>query len=164
MPSPWPNQAGRDSFYGNPRGRDGKVSPAWESANLVKLIPPFRMTFIDRPISGIRIHRKCADSLGRVLDAIWLAGGQNQAKMDAWGVSIYAGAFNYRLTRGGSSLSSHSWGCAIDFDPQRNGFGDATPNFANIPAVLNAFKAENWTWGGPWSTPDGMHWQAASVT
>jgi D-alanyl-D-alanine carboxypeptidase len=57
----------------------------------------------------------------------------------------------------------HSWGCAIDFDSARNSFGDTTPNFALIPQVLDAFASEDWTWGGEWRKPDGMHWQAAGV-
>jgi D-alanyl-D-alanine carboxypeptidase len=163
MSNNWPQQSQRDSFYGNPRGRNGAASPSWESANLVRLPPPFVMRFLGKPISGIRIHKKCSASLSRVLNAIWIASGKSQVIIDAWGMSDYAGAFNYRLTRGGSSLSSHSWGCAIDFDADRNGFGDSTPNFAKIPEVLKAFADEEWTWGGRWSKPDGMHWQAASV-
>jgi hypothetical protein len=159
----WPNQANRDSFYGDPRGRDGKPSPSWEANNIIRITPPFQMKFLGKPISGIRVHNKCASSLMRVLDAIWASSGKSQEVIDRWGVSVYGGAYNYRLTRGGNTLSSHSWGCAIDLDPERNGFGDPSPNFANIPEVLRAFEAERWTWGGPWSKPDGMHWQAASV-
>jgi hypothetical protein len=163
MPNQWPNQANRDSYYGNPRGRDGKASPTWEANNIVKIIPPFKMTFLGKQIKGIRVHKKCAVSLSRVLEAIWIASGRSQSVIDSWGVSIYGGAYNYRLTRGGNTLSSHSWGCAIDLDPERNGFGDSTPNFAKVPQVLQAFAAEGWTWGGNWSKADGMHWQAASV-
>ena len=163
MSNNWPHQSQRDSFYGNPRGRNGAASPTWEARNLVRLAPPFVMRFMGKPISAIRIHRKCADSLDRVLRAIWAASGQQQAVIDAWGMSDYAGAYNYRLTRGGASLSSHSWGCAIDFDAARNAFGDPTPNFANVPEVLKAFADEGWTWGGNWRKKDGMHWQAAGV-
>jgi hypothetical protein len=28
-------------------------------------------------------------------------------------------------------------------------------------AVVKLFAAEGWVWGGPWSKPDGMHFQAA---
>jgi hypothetical protein len=57
----------------------------------------------------------------------------------------------------------HSYGAAVDFDPDRNGLGDPTP--AMDPRVVAAFKAEGWTWGGDWSprNRDGMHFQAASV-
>ncbi len=158
----WPKQSQCDAFYGNPRGKNGKASLLWEIANLTLVKPPFKMYFAGQPVRGVRVHKKCAASLGRVFEAIWQASGRNQAKIDAWGVSVYGGAYNYRVMRGGNSLSMHSWGCAIDLDPARNGFGDSTPNFANVPAVLNAFKAEGWVWGGKWSKADGMHWQAAN--
>ncbi len=159
--STWPLQKDCDRFYGNPRGANGKPSAKWESENLVSVRPPFKMTYAGKPISGIRVHKKCAESLKRVLARIWEAAGKDQATVDRWGVSIYGGAYNYRLMRGGNSLSMHSWGCAIDLDPARNGLGDQTPHFANVPEVLAAFAAEGWEWGGDWSRRDGMHWQAA---
>lgn len=76
---------------------------------------------------------------------------------------LYGGGYNFRLMRRSTRLSLHSWGCAVDFDPARNGFGDTTPHFEHFPAVLNAFANQGWTWGGKWSKPDGMHWQAADV-
>jgi hypothetical protein len=157
----WPQQKDCDRFYGNPRGLNGGPSAKWEAANLVSIKPPYRMTYAGKPISGIRVHKKCAESLKNVLDRIWEAAGQDQATVDRWGASIYGGAYNYRLMRGGNSLSMHSWGCAIDLDPARNGLGDQTPHFANVPEVLEAFAAEGWEWGGDWSRRDGMHWQAA---
>lgn len=157
----WPMQKDCDRFYGNPRGANGRPSAKWESENLVSIRPPYRMTYAGRPVSGIRVHKKCAESLKRVLDRIWQAAGNDQATVDRWGASIYGGAYNFRLMRGGNSLSMHSWGCAIDLDPARNGLGDQTPHFANVPEVLAAFAAEGWEWGGDWSRRDGMHWQAA---
>lgn len=160
----WPTQAQRDAFYGNPRGKNPtKASAAWEKANLVRIKPPFKMYYDGQPVSSFLIHKKCADSLLRVFNAIWIAAGKKQAVVDQWGVSIFGGAYNYRLTRGGNTLSSHSWACAIDLDPANNSLGDSTPKFAGVPAVLKAFADEGWTWGGRWSRPDAMHWQAASV-
>jgi D-alanyl-D-alanine carboxypeptidase len=98
-----------------------------------------------------------------VLAAVWAAADQREAKIREWGMHLYAGAYNFRPMRGATNLSMHAWGCAVDFDSARNGFGDRTPNFANLPAVLNAFASEGWTWGGQWAKPDGMHWQAADL-
>jgi hypothetical protein len=36
------------------------------------------------------------------------------------GIDLYGGCFNYRLMRGGTELSTHSWAIAIDLDPDRN--------------------------------------------
>lgn len=162
----WPLQSQCDSFYGNPRGKNGSAASAWEKANLTLRRSPFRMTFAGEAIKGMRIHRKCADSLGRVLGKIWELSGHDQKKIDAWGVSIYGGAYNFRVMRGGSSLSMHSWGCAIDLDPARNAFHDQHGHFcgSDIPVVA-AFEAEGWTWGGRWEgrSCDPMHFQAARV-
>jgi hypothetical protein len=163
--SKWPHQSEVDSFYGDPRGKNGEVNPQWVTANIVKLAPPWQLvTAWDfMPVSVIRVHKKCKKSLERVFDDIWNASGQSQQKINEWGMNLYAGGFNFRLMRGGSRLSMHSWGCAVDFDSSRNAFGDKTPNFVLVPRVLDAFKKEEWTWGGNWTKPDGMHWQAADV-
>lgn len=163
--SNWPHQNDVDTFYGNPRGRDGLENRKWVAENIVKVAAPWKLvTAWDfRPVAAVRIHRRCADSLTRVFERIWVAAGREQDRIHEWGMHLYAGGFNYRMMRGSTRLSMHSWGCAVDFDSARNAFGDRTPNFASIPQVLAAFDAEDWTWGGRWHKPDGMHWQAADV-
>jgi hypothetical protein len=163
--SKWPNQNDVDAFYGNPRGRNGNPSPTWEAGNIVRIATPWSLvTAWDlSPVRTIRVHRKCSDSLNRVLALIWQAARQKQSAIEAWGMHLYGGGYNFRLMRGSNRLSMHSWGCAVDFDPARNGYGDSTPHFANVPEVLAAFAGEEWTWGGDWRKKDGMHWQAAQV-
>ncbi len=112
---------------------------------------------------GIRIHKKCADSLSTVLESIWQASGRKEQQIRVWGMHLFGGAYNYRLMRGVNQLSMHAWGCAVDFDPAKNGFGDSTPAFEQHKPVLEVFADEGWTWGGKWSNLDGMHWQAADV-
>lgn len=159
----WPLQKDCDKFYGNPRGANGMASAKWESANLVNITPPFIMRYAGKPVKTLRVHKKCAESLLRVLNALWVAAGKKQAVIDEWGVSTYGGAYNFRLMRGGTSLSMHSWGCAIDLDPANNGLGDTTPRFFKYPQVAKAFADEGWEWGGSWSGKgiDSMHFQAA---
>lgn len=152
----WPRQSEFDKFYGNPRGISGHGSAAWESNNLVRLIPPWRMTYAGTPIRTILIHKKCKDSLARVFQAIWVASKKSQKTCDLWGVSVFAGTYNFRLIKGSNSLSNHSWGAAIDLDPTRN--HGARMNFAKYPAVLKAFDDEGWYWGGHFD--DSMHFEA----
>lgn len=158
----WPLQKNCDAYYGNPRGKNGQPSAAWEAANLVYVSAPWRLTYDGRP-TRLRVHKKVADSLKRVLAEIWEWAGRKQSVIDECGMSVTGGGYNFRLKRGGSSLSMHSWGCALDFDPANNGMGDTTPKLARYPAVLAAFAREGWEWGGDWSgkSCDGMHWQAA---
>lgn len=164
----WPLQRDADKFYGNPRGRDGlRASPQWEAENLVIVSAPYQLYYDKKPIRGIRVHRKCAESLRRVFERIWDAAGRNQSVVDSWGASTFAGAYVYRNKRRGATLSMHAYGCALDLDPVRNAMGNTRPNFAKPGpyAVVSAFEAEGWVWGGRWSgrSCDGMHFQAARV-
>jgi hypothetical protein len=174
----WPTQQEvllNKSVYGDPRGKDkARMSPAWERANIVSIIPPFKMTYADIPIKRIRVHKHCAQSLLRVLNSLLASARKEDPKhpqkvLDHWGVSIFGGVVQYRLMRGGNRLSMHSYGCAIDLDPARNGMYNRKPRFGQFPAVLKAFKDEGWRWGGDWDgdgssaderQADGMHWQA----
>lgn len=167
----WPTQTdvlANRSPYGDPRGKDRtRMSPQWEAANITSIVPPFRMTYAGTPIKRIRVHKHCAASLARVLQNLLDAATRHEPKspqklLDHWGVSIFGGVVMYRLMRGGSRLSIHSYGAAIDLDPARNSLGDSTPRFANFPEVMKAFADEGWIWGGTWSRADGMHWQATS--
>jgi hypothetical protein len=164
----WPQQAevSLNKYYGNPRGRSGTVSDMWAKANLVYVKAPFVMTYAGKPITkGCLVHKKCKDAFAAVFEEIWDAAGRDQNVVDDWGASVYAGAFNYRLIRGGNRLSTHSWGCAIDLDPARNGFHDTTPHFTGTCETVKAFERHGFTWGGRWSgrSCDGMHFQAARV-
>ena len=166
--SAWPKQSAMSAFYGNPdTNHDGMPDAAWEAANLISIKSPYRMVLAwdpSRTVSTIRVHKKCADSLLRVLTAIKAHYG-TQEEIDAARMHLYGGCYNFRLMRGGSSLSIHSWGAAIDLDPERNGLGVTyNPAKGMMPqAVIDAFAAEGWVWGGKWSRPDGMHFQAAVV-
>lgn len=165
--STWPKQSEMDTFYGNPRGAGDKASAKWEAENLV-MIPskdlPFILRYDGKAVSGVRVHKKVKDAFLRVLNRLWDASGKSQAKIDEWGMSKFGGCYLFRVKRGGSTLSTHSYACAFDFDPANNGFKDPTPRFANYPEVLAAWKAEGATWGGAWkNNTDGMHWQFANV-
>lgn len=162
----WPKQSECDQFYGNPRGRNGLASSTWEAANLVTIPIPWAAVASWEPatkIKRIRCHRKVSASLERVLAAIWLASGCSQAKIAEWGMDQYGGGYQFRAMRGGNRLSTHAYGIAQDWDPARNGMGDKTPNFANCPEVIAAFKAEGWECGIDWASPDAMHFQAARL-
>jgi hypothetical protein len=153
----WPLQSRCDAFYGNPRGKNGHASDKWKAANLVAIKPPFKMRYAGQPVTALTIHRKCAESLSRVLAAVWLASGKNQAVIDSWGVSTFGGTYNYRLKRNSNTLSMHAYGCAIDLDPEHKPMGQGKSRFAK--EVVKAFTDEGWV-----NLPrDPMHFQAAIV-
>lgn len=70
----------------------------------------------------------------------------------------FGGCFSPRLIAGdpGSGLSRHAWGTAFDFNVSRNPFGEKPTMDPRLVAIL-----ERWgfTWGGRWTTPDGMHFE-----
>jgi hypothetical protein len=166
-----PAQRECDSFYGNPRGQGGAtVSKKWYAENIVLVPAPWKMAMGTIKITRIPFHKKAAPALqlvfGRILDTM------TPAEITDAGLDVFSGSFNYRVMRGGSALSMHAYGIAIDHDAARNGLGDRTPHLAHFPKVLNAYKAEGAIWGGDWDGDgdtlderrcDGMHFQFARL-
>lgn len=75
----------------------------------------------------------------------------------------------HTLWNAAKPLSMHSWGIAVDFDPQRNRMG-GTDGQTKGPSMLRkhmafveVFEAAGWTWGGRWNTQDDMHFQRATI-
>ena len=161
----WPSQKDCNEFYGNPRGLGGEPNVKWESANLIRLKPAYKLYYAGQPVSSIRVHKKCAEAMAEAFETIRKETGGDEKLLTASGANVFAGAYNFRLMRGGTSLSMHSWGCAIDLDPARNGMGDTTPNFDNHLFIVKAFEDVGAVWGGRWKGRfcDGMHFQFATV-
>lgn len=152
--SNWPkdNQTARNAFYGDP----GKGEIA---AQMVPVVPPFSMYYDGRKIKAIQFHRKAAPALLAALNEIWDHCQHDQAKIDAAGVSKYAGAYNPRMVRGSATKwSNHAYAAAIDLNAEENGLYAK----GNMPQfVIDAFCRQGWMWGG-WYTgrKDPMHFEA----
>lgn len=150
----WPkdNQAARNAFYGDP----GKNEIAGQ---MVPVIPPFKMYYDGKRVNAIQFHKKAAPALIAALNEIWDACGHDQAKIDAAGVSKYAGAYNRRMVRGSSTKwSNHAYAAAIDLNAGENAMGvkkGTMPQF-----VVDAFCRQGAMWGGWYkSRPDWMHFE-----
>jgi hypothetical protein len=74
------------------------------------------------------------------------------------------GSFCWRVMRGGTLLSMHSWAIAVDFNAYTpNGFGKLNPN--DIPKeLIKSFAKYKIYWGGYWSYPDPMHFEFAPLS
>jgi hypothetical protein len=121
----WPreNVAALNAFYGDPRGPNGAESPTWAARNLTLWIPPYPMFYSDEdrtPLHRLRVHKKCIAAFDAAFKDVLGALGHEYIKVHRLDVS--GGTFCYRVQRGGSRLSVHSWGCAIDLDPAHNPF------------------------------------------
>ncbi len=156
------------SFYGDPDpDGDGVANPGWESNNLVNVKPPFEMRLawnVNKPLKSIRIHKKCADSLSTILEEIFINFKREQELINLHRINLFGGSYSFRRARGLSRLSTHAFGAAIDIDPAYNPLGKKHDKVNGIhQAVVNIFNKHGWVWGGDFSRPDCMHFQAARL-
>jgi hypothetical protein len=105
---------------------------------------------------GIRVHPRIAIELAECLRLIHDAG--------LWRfVEPIAGGYMFRQQRGGSKLSMHALGGAVDFDVARNPFRVDPERTAlgTDPGlgVVRIFEEHGWQWGGRWDQPDAQHLQ-----
>ena len=75
-------------------------------------------------------------------------------------LKTWDGCFNIRKKRGGSTMSLHSWGVAVDLNAYANCFG-CRPQLT--PGFVKCFTDNGFDWGGTWRKPDGMHFQLKSI-
>jgi len=69
-------------------------------------------------VKKITCHKLVSDKLELIFKDILNHYGINKIK--ELEIDIYGGCFNFRKMRGGNDYSRHSWGIAIDLDPERN--------------------------------------------
>lgn len=152
----WPRQKDCLSFYG----------PVGESQ--VRVTLPFAMKLAwdkGTRIRAMTLHSKVADSAERVFGRI--AELYTEKERAELGIDLFGGSLNVRRMRGGKSFSMHSWGIAIDFDPERNGlhlpFAKARLGQPDAVPFWEAWEAEGWvSLGRAWGR-DAMHVQAARL-
>lgn len=109
--------------------------------------------FIDpkTKLHGFYCNKLLVINFGNVYRKIVAAGLEKE-------LHTFDGCFNIRNIRGKESLSTHSWGIAVDHDASRNPLG-AKP--VMHPGIVACFEGEGFHWGGNWNRPDGMHFQFA---
>lgn len=144
---PWPttDQGALTRFYGR----------AGDETMLVNLaVGDLDIRYDGKNVKSIRCHHKVAPSLRRILEQI--------AKTPhAWVLKEYAGVYNNRPMRGGSTPSLHARGAAIDLAPSTNQFREHWPMSANMPIeVMEEFAKEGWMPAGAFWGYDSQHFQA----
>jgi hypothetical protein len=130
-------------------GDQVEIDPAWVDANVVD---------VDlAPLGLFRCHRLVVPYLRGVVSELHRS--SLIQLLDPADFQLAGGCYNPRFNRGGDpgySLSRHAWGIAIDVNPSSNPYG-STPL---LPlAVVEVFRRWGFSWGGTWSTPDGMHFE-----
>lgn len=166
-----------EAMFGNPAKANGRLNEAWEGANIRRVPPPDGWQFFYQDegrivrVSAIRIHRLLRDSFVAVLDDIWdharqeIGAGATPDQIRAWlhrrRLDLHGGGFNFRPITGGSDLSLHAYGIAIDWDPVHN--PRKRPLTKTLPDWwYDIWRRHGWSNGQNFRTPDPMHVQFAT--
>jgi hypothetical protein len=133
---------------------------------IVKLKIPYPMRLAwdkSKKVTSIQCNKLVADKFLAVFNDLLAHYGYE--KIVELGIDLYGGCFNYRLMRGGSKLSTHSWGTSIDLDPERNGLNTpvaksqfAKPEYNKMFEIFEKHGFENL---GKIKGFDTMHFQIA---
>jgi len=133
---------------------DGTLDPRWEDEQLARSTLPFPILLSWNPsqsVARLQCHKKLAGLFPRVFETL----EQRQLRGK---IKTYGGCFNFRSKRASGKLSTHSWGIAIDLNPDSNPQGTSGDM---DPAVIKVFHDFGFTWGGDWTgkSKDPMHFQ-----
>ncbi|HLL52945.1 MAG TPA: M15 family metallopeptidase, partial [Myxococcaceae bacterium] len=113
---------------------------------------------------GYRVHRRAKPAFERVVERLRKARAANP-RIGPFLEEI-GGTYHWRKIADTERMSAHSFGVAIDLNPQRSHYWDwIRPNRPvfwknSIPqAIVDAFEAEGFIWGGRWYHYDTMHFE-----
>jgi hypothetical protein len=102
-------------------------------------------------------HRLLTGRLTAALAEIYATLGRAEFERQGW--HVYGGCHNYREKRGGSTLSTHAWGIALDMNPNENTLRSSSTSFS--PAAVDIMEKWGFLSGGRAWGRDWMHFQAA---
>ena len=154
----WPKQGYTSmvNFYG----------PVGENQTSLELPYTMRLAW-DKNISikKITCNQKCAKSFYNIFEKTLKHYGENEIKNLR--LDIFGGCLNVRKMRGGSSWSIHSWGAAIDIDPDNNQLKWGGERATLAKPIYEPFwkfvEEEGLVSLGRKRNMDYMHFQAASL-
>lgn len=112
-------------------------------------------------VNKIQCHKLVATKLGKIFEEILLHYGYE--KIVELGIDLYGGCFNFRAMRGGTAPSRHSWGIAIDLDPERNQlktqWSNAQFSKPEYKPMIDIFYKNGFVSLGKEKGYDGMHFE-----
>lgn len=118
-----------------------------------------------RFVTRMSCHKLVADKFLAVFKEILEVYGQ--PKIQELGIDIYGGCFNFRKMRGGNEWSRHSWGIAIDLDPERNKLTETalTARFAkdDYKKMIDIFYKHGFVSLGREKNYDWMHFEYSQI-
>ena len=139
---------GRFTYTKVPDSRNIKLTGNWEAKNIA--------SFELHTGQTRRFHKDVGAEFVDVFRRACEAAGETPKSVQT---------FVPRFTNGLKKLSMHSWGIAVDFDPQENPMGGHNSWMRTNAGqrFVEVFEAAGWTWGGRWKMKDDMHFQRAYV-
>lgn len=166
-PNGWPSDktAELNNYFGRPRPDNCTEI----ESRLVRVDSPWSMPLdwnLSQSRSFFRVHELVAPSLERVLTSIEV--NYSTAEVVRLGLNRFSGDYVCRKITGGSRMSTHAYGIAIDFYGSKNQLRRTThdtppPTLAHTDCNLfwEAFENEGWYSLGRSQNYDWMHVQAA---
>lgn len=132
---------------------------SWEVETLALRTLPFGLPYAGLPgtmIRRIRAHKLVVDLFVEALAEAWERVRDPQRL-------TFGGIYAFRPQRGGATLSTHTWGIAIDIDPERNPRGRKYDGGEKMlhPAIVESFCSRGFVWGETFKVKDCMHLQLA---
>jgi hypothetical protein len=133
---------------------DGGINPKWESEFMARAALAFPIPLAwdtTKSVTAIRCHKLIVPLFKEIFEQIVALGLKSTVK-------TYGGAYIYRPKRNGVKPSTHSWGIAIDLNPNTNALGSVGDM---DPRLIELFEGHGFTWGGRWAgrNKDPMHFQ-----
>jgi hypothetical protein len=134
---------------------DGIVSAKEEDEFLITMPLPYPMIYAydkTKTVKRMRCHKLMADIFTETFNEILSSKLQDK-------FMEYGGCYNFRSKRLSARLSTHSWGIAIDGNPNTNRMGTKGDM---APEIVSIFTKHGFIWGGYWKVSDSMHFQYCS--
>ncbi|QIG76841.1 putative endolysin protein [Rhizobium phage RHph_Y1_11] len=157
----FPLQSECRTFYGDP-------SANTVAQYLVTIEVPYTLRIdynLDQTTKKMTLHSKCADSAVTAMELILKEYGIN--RIHDLGLDRFAGSYNRRLMRGGTSWSMHAYGCAIDWFAGPNGLNTHAPEALfskpDYKEFFDIWESVGWVSLGRAIDRDYMHVQAARL-
>lgn len=143
----------------------GKPNQQGSYLTTIKLPYPMRLAWDKKTkVNTMRCHKLVADNFTNVFNELLKVYGLE--KIQELGIDLFGGCFNFRAMRGGSDYSRHSWGIAIDLDPERNQLKEtsATARFARAEykPMIDIFYKYGFVSLGREKNYDWMHFEIGS--
>lgn len=153
----WPRQQDCIKYFGQPGTNQTTIKLPWDM---------YIAWDKKKVVKSFSCHEKVHDSMLRCFEKIGDAYPDSSIRRKL-GIDLWGGCLNVRKMRGGSSWSMHSWGIAIDFDPDRNqlrwGRDKARLAKPDCETFWKIWEEEGWLSLGRSRNFDWMHVQAARL-